>query len=99
MIVEKSKENLKKCKCISCPSYTTVCKLKEMPHNMYTVMTGNLEHAKHFEGMFCAFGKSECIKEDKGCVCTSCDVAKEHSLKGGLFCENGSADQLTLEDL
>jgi len=90
MSVEKNKENLKMCKCIKCPSYTTVCKIKEMPHNIVEIAKG-IDKAKHFEGMFCAFGKSDCIKQKKECICSTCGVEKKYHLTGGMYCLNGTA--------
>ena len=92
MSVEKNKENLKMCKCMSCPSYTTTCKIKGMPGNLATMVTGGLEKAEHFEGMFCAYGKSNCIKEKKECVCPTCPVEKKYSMTGSTYCLNGSAE-------
>ena len=76
--VEKSKENLKKCICMKCPSYTFTCKMKSMPKNMMNMMSKDLSKVEHMEGMFCAFGESKCIKEEKGCICASCELYKEN---------------------
>ena len=83
--VARTKENLERCKCMSCPSYTLGCKLKNMPGNLYKMME-NLENIEHFEGMYCAFEKSRCINEDKGCVCSSCDIYNEYKLKKEDYC-------------
>jgi len=85
-VVEKTKENLKKCICMSCPSYTTSCKFKEMPGNVMTMVTGKLGKAKHFEGMFCAYEKSNCITEKNGCNCSACVLERECGLDHGYFC-------------
>lgn len=90
MKVEKTKDNLKKCMCGKCPSYSLGCKLKEMPSNLVHLAEG-LEKQDHFEGLFCAFGKSNCIKEDKGCLCVRCPLTKEDHLKGGAYCFCGPA--------
>ncbi|MBI2139570.1 DUF2769 domain-containing protein [Candidatus Woesearchaeota archaeon] len=84
--VEKSKENLKKCSCMKCPSYTFMCKMKNMPGNMMSMMKGDLSKVAHMEGMFCAFGKSKCINIGKGCICATCDVYKENSLNKLYYC-------------
>jgi len=81
----KTKENLKKCICMSCPSYTLGCKMKSMPKNMIGMM-GDISKKDHFEGLFCAFEKSNCITEKKGCVCATCPVYKENNLEKLYFC-------------
>jgi len=86
-VVERTKENLKKCKCMGCPSYTFKCKIEEIPKDMFKMMTKGIENVEHFEGMFCTFGKSECIQEKKGCHCNECAVKKENELEGGYFCQ------------
>ena len=85
MQVDKSKENLKECKCMSCPSYSMGCKMKNMPSNMLHMVEGS-ERSEHFEGLFCAFGKSNCIDKDKGCNCPDCEVTKKYSLESGAYC-------------
>ena len=87
--VEKSKENLKKCICMKCPSYTFTCKIKSMPKNMMNMMSKDLSKVEHMEGMFCAFGESKCIKEEKGCICASCELYKENNLNKSYFCLGG----------
>ena len=84
--VEKSKENLKKCVCMKCPSYKIGCKMKTMPKNMMTMMKGNISELDHFEGLFCAFEKSNCLKEEKGCICATCKVYDENKLDKLYFC-------------
>ena len=86
VIVEKSKDNLKKCICMSCPSYTKGCKMRTMPKNMLTMIRGNLSKKDHFEGLFCAFEKSNCLVEEKGCICATCDVYKENKLNKLYYC-------------
>ena len=36
--------------------------------------------------MFCAFSKSECIKEDKGCICPECEIHKMYDLNREDYC-------------
>lgn len=84
--VGKSKENLKKCICMKCPSYTFTCKMKSMPKNMMNMMSKDLSKVEHMEGMFCAFGESKCIKEEKGCICAGCELYKENNLDKSYFC-------------
>lgn len=83
--VEKTKENLKKCACMKCPSYSFVCKIKSMPGNIMG-MLGDLSKSEHMEGMFCAFEKSKCIHDEKGCICPTCELFKENKLDKGYFC-------------
>lgn len=83
--VEKTKDNLKKCICMKCPSYNFACKMKSMPGNMILMM-GNMEDKLHAEAMFCAYEKSSCIDEEKGCHCAQCELFKEHSLGKTYFC-------------
>lgn len=83
--VARTKENLERCKCMDCPSYTLGCKLKSMPENIYKMMK-DLDTTEHFEGMFCAFEKSHCIEEDRGCLCSSCDIYHQYQLDRREFC-------------
>lgn len=83
--VAKTRENLQKCRCNECPSYTLGCKVKNYPFNLLRMIEG-LEHAEHFEGMFCAYGASKCIEEEKGCLCENCDVFHENNLCRDEYC-------------
>lgn len=83
--VAKTKANLKKCKCMSCPSYTYECKIKNTPQNIAKLMT-DFEKVTHYEKMFCAFEKSHCIDADQGCLCADCDVYKNYRLNAQEFC-------------
>ena len=78
MRVEKTKENLQRCLCMSCPSYTMGCKLKNMPENLVKL--------DHFESMYCAFDKSHCIEHDKGCICSKCQNYKDYNLHNEDYC-------------
>lgn len=86
--VDKTKENLIKCKCKFCPSYGIKCKLKEMPHDILEVVEhfSDVSKAGHIDCLFCAFGKSECITEEKGCKCGECEVFKEYELDSTYYC-------------
>ena len=83
--VEKTIENLKKCVCMKCPSYTMGCKMKSMPSNIMGMISG-ISKRDHFEGLYCAFEESRCIKERKGCTCAGCPVYKENNLEKLYFC-------------
>lgn len=83
--VAKTRENLQKCRCNECPSYTIGCKVKNYPVNLLRMIEG-MENAEHFEGMFCAYGTSKCIAEDRGCLCENCDVFHENNLHRDEFC-------------
>lgn len=91
--VARTTENLKKCRCSDCPSYTTGCKIKNYPVNLFKLVDG-LENIEHFEKMFCAFGKSDCIHEDRGCLCEECEVFAENDLTRDEYClaEGGKDD-------
>jgi len=83
--VAKTKENLKKCRCNSCPSYTMGCKMKNYPLNFIKMIDG-LNNVEHFEGMFCAYGSSNCIEENRGCLCNDCAVFHENQLNRDEYC-------------
>ncbi len=85
MQVAKTRENLKKCQCLKCPSYTMGCKLKNTPVNLMKLADG-LDNTDHYEAMFCAFEKSRCIDEDKGCLCETCPVHAEYGLHREDYC-------------
>lgn len=89
MRVEKTRENLRECLCLHCPSYTTACKMKNMPENLLKMLEP-INEVEHFEGMYCAFDRSHCIHEDKGCICDNCEVHKKYNLKKEDYClKNG----------
>ena len=46
------------------------------------------------KGGFCLVGKSACIKEKKGCVCSDCPVTAKMGLKWGYYCTDGSAKSM-----
>jgi hypothetical protein len=83
--VAKTSENLRKCRCQACPSYSLGCKVMNYPANLWKRAEG-LENVEHFEGMFCAFGTSTCIHEDKGCLCENCAVFHENGLSREEYC-------------
>lgn len=83
--VARTSENLQKCRCSVCPSYTTRCKVKNYPLNLLRIIDG-IDNMEHFEAMFCAFGKSNCIHEDKGCLCENCEVFSENNLSKDEYC-------------
>lgn len=85
MKVEKTLNNLRKCKCVLCPSFTTECKIKAVVQDVSKLVKG-LHKTKHFEGMFCAFEKSTCIHDQKGCKCSDCEIQKEHGLDTAYYC-------------
>lgn len=85
MFVAKTKENLDSCLCLKCPSYTTGCKIVNTPVNLFKRME-DLDNVEHYESMFCAFGKSHCIEEDRGCLCETCPVHDKYSLNREEYC-------------
>lgn len=85
MEVAKTVENMKKCICMKCPSYSFACKIKSMPTNMMALVDG-MANVDHVEGMFCAYEKSRCIDEEKGCICGDCKIFQENGLTTTYFC-------------
>ena len=83
--VARTMDNLRKCDCMKCPSYNFACKVKSMPSNVILMM-GPVGAMPNAEAMFCAFDKSRCIDEEKGCICATCAVAKENGLEKGFYC-------------
>ena len=86
--VEKSKENLGKCICMKCPSYTFSCKTELLPGVM-DAMKGDISKVDHVESLFCAFGRSTCVTNKKGCICGGCKVYKENKLSNLYYCLGG----------
>jgi hypothetical protein len=43
---------------------------------------------------FCLNGKTELIKEEKGCICGDCPVTAKLGLKWGYYCTKGSAREM-----
>jgi hypothetical protein len=88
--VARTSENLEKCRCSGCPSYTARCKVKSYPLHLLRMIDG-IDNMEHYEAMFCAFGKSNCIHEDKGCLCEDCEVFLENDLSRDEYCmsDNG----------
>lgn len=84
--VDKTKENVKTCLCMSCPSYGFACQMKAMPKNTAVMMKSDISQVEHMENMFCGFGKSNCIDQEKGCVCPDCQVHKKYDLKEMYYC-------------
>ncbi|MHA1398485.1 MAG: DUF2769 domain-containing protein [Candidatus Heimdallarchaeaceae archaeon] len=44
---------------------------------------------------FCTLGKSEVIKEQKGCLCNQCPISKTMSMRWDHYCIRGDAMQLS----
>lgn len=84
--VKRTRENLAKCLCKECPSYTFTCKLMAMPGNVILLIDPMDDESLHAETMFCAYNKSQCINEEKGCKCPDCEVNKENDLGKTYFC-------------
>jgi len=84
MRVEKTINNAQECLCLSCPSYTKTCKLKNNMHTNEDVL--NKQNDAHWELLFCAFEKSNCIHENRGCMCQTCPVHKKYALNNEDYC-------------
>lgn len=91
--VTKTKANLKKCLCMKCPTYTFMCKMKNMPSNMVAMMR-DIGKVAQMEAMFCAFGNSKCITDEKGCICMTCALYKEYNLNKAYYCLGGKAPKM-----
>lgn len=83
--VEKTKHNLIACKCLFCPSYDFACKVESMPSNTL-LLIGNMDKKIHAEKLFCAYEPSNCIAEEKGCLCPTCEVQKTYGLEKTYYC-------------
>lgn len=83
--IEKTLPNLMKCICVRCHTYTFSCMGKGVPGNLKALAEG-LGKSEHLEGMFCAFEKSECITEDKGCICDKCALFQGNKLDKRSYC-------------
>ena len=84
-VVEKTKANLIACKCLVCPSYEFTCKVQSMPSNVL-LLIGDMDNMIHAEKLFCAYEKSSCIEQKKGCICPECEVQKKYDLKKVYYC-------------
>ena len=83
--VPKEKANLIKCMCKKCPTYDFACKVKSIPGNMGLIL-GDMEDKLHAETMFCAYEKSNCLEDEKGCLCPTCELFKKYELGKTYFC-------------
>ncbi len=86
--VERTRENLTKCLCKGCPTYSFACKLMAMPGDIILLFDTLDDERLHAETMFCAYHKSQCITNEKGCKCASCEVYAENGLDKTYFCTN-----------
>jgi len=84
MRVEKTLDNAQKCLCLTCPSYTTTCKFKNDMHTNQDVLKKEID--EHWELLFCAIEKSNCIHENRGCHCQTCPVHKKYALNNEDYC-------------
>jgi len=84
--VQRTKENLFKCMCKGCPSYAFACKVMAVPGNILLLIDPLDDNKLHAETMFCAYHKSQCITEGKGCKCPECEVYKEYALEKTYYC-------------
>lgn len=84
MRVAKTMDNAQHCQCLSCPSYTTTCKLKNNMKTNSDVL--NKAENEHWEILFCALEKSNCIHENRGCKCSTCMVHRKYALNNEDYC-------------
>ncbi len=92
MRVEKTQENISLCLCLRCPSYSPVCRIKNALQNK-NQQTPDLAVRTHYEKMFCAFQKSNCIHIDRGCLCAQCAVFQKYALNREEFCLHAGGKQ------
>jgi len=85
MQVEKSIENMDKCLCMKCLSYTSHCKMKNAPENFLQLLE-NYRKTSHYEKMYCAYEQSHCIKNMQKCLCGECEVFYKYNLKNEFYC-------------
>ncbi|MBO6289176.1 MAG: DUF2769 domain-containing protein [Alphaproteobacteria bacterium] len=85
MQVEKSIENMDKCLCMRCVSYTNHCKMKNAPENFLQLLE-NYHKADHYEKMYCAYEQSHCIKDMQKCLCNECEVYCKYGLQNVYYC-------------
>lgn len=85
MVVEKSLENIEKCLCMQCPSYTYHCKMKNAAENFLQLME-NFQQNEHYEKLFCAYEPSNCLRQRYGCLCSVCEVSKKYHLRKQSYC-------------
>ncbi|MBR2299880.1 MAG: DUF2769 domain-containing protein [Alphaproteobacteria bacterium] len=83
--VEKTEQNIERCLCLNCPSYSSSCKIKNA-HQTTNQPSADLLWRTHYEKMFCAFEKSNCIHADKGCICDKCANFRDYNLKNCTYC-------------
>lgn len=83
--IAKTELNASRCMCLNCPSYSTLCKIKNKEQNI-TRATEHLKERTHYEKMFCAFEKSNCIHLNKGCICEECANFKAYHLDKNTYC-------------
>ena len=85
MKVDKTSENLAHCICMYCPSCSPVCKLKNAQKNINR-SDDDVKNTAHYEKMFCAFEKSNCIHLDRGCLCEKCQIYQKYGLNHHDYC-------------
>ncbi|HCU58953.1 MAG TPA: hypothetical protein DIC64_03125 [Alphaproteobacteria bacterium] len=83
--VDKTQQNISRCLCLNCPSYSSSCKIKNA-HLSTNQPSDELNSRTHYEKMFCAFEKSNCIHLDRGCICKKCANFKDYNLQNGTYC-------------
>lgn len=64
MQVEKTKENLKKCICMDCPSYTMGCKIRSIPENLFK-LAEDLEKVDHYERCSALSARASALRKTK----------------------------------
>jgi Protein of unknown function (DUF2769) len=57
-----------------------------MPNIVVEILKRDISEVEHMEEMFCAYGRSKIVTEERGCMCTSCEVHKCSNLDNSYFC-------------
>ena len=83
---EQSKDTLRRCICLECPTFTMGCKIKATPGNAEKAESEG-KKADHLEGAFCAYGSSTCIIEKLECLCPQCEIYHECELEEKHYCQ------------
>ncbi|MFX0106962.1 MAG: DUF2769 domain-containing protein [Candidatus Hodarchaeota archaeon] len=78
------------CVCTTCPTYALALRNKMQSYLNQGYETSQSDHIPFVGTQFCFSGKSDHIKEDKGCICATCQVHVQMKLEKDCFCKKGS---------
>jgi hypothetical protein len=89
-------ENVNKCTCFACPVQTGSKCVRDKMSLMSATLKQNPLQPQEIPALFCASGKASCrdLNFKKQCICVSCPVFKNYTLKGGtpplFYCRDGA---------